>query len=99
MAQDPQQEEFGALAADLGASAQFRERPYRALGQDNVRAYLALGLVGALIVLILALALRAPFTTWDEFVQLAQLLIGALSGLVGIAVGFYLSDSRRGDTR
>ncbi len=86
--------ENAPLAREMLPAMHPQERPYRALRQENVRAYLAIGLVGALVALILILALRAPFTVWDEFVQLAQLLIGALSGLVGIAVGFYLGKER-----
>src|SRR5688572_28842498 len=43
------------LAREVGSAASLRERPYRALHQENIRGFLALGLVGALVVLLLGL--------------------------------------------
>ena len=62
--------------------------------RDAVRGVLALGLVAALLVVV-GFALYSTHGDYEETKDLLQILLPALTGLIGSALGFYFGSKAK----
>jgi drug/metabolite transporter (DMT)-like permease len=76
-----------------GVGLGFRLQPYSPeRKKESVRAWVTGSLLGAFIVLIVFAAAVAALGTkehWDETKEMLQVLLPAVTGLLGSALGFY----------
>lgn len=97
----PADDDIDVIDLTTQAGPSFWLQPYNPeRKKESVRAWVTGSLLGAFIVLLVAAAAVAALGSkehWDETKEMLQILLPAVTGLLGSAIGFYFGAQSKKD--